>query len=59
MKIKIEAKISDVSIINLEDYGHDENAKWEDLSDEEQREILDPIREEIRYEIGFEVNNLD
>jgi len=32
--------------IDLKDYGHDEKTLWEDLSEDEQNEILDPIRDE-------------
>lgn len=32
--------------IDLVDYGYDEDVKFEDLTEEEQNEILDPLREE-------------
>jgi hypothetical protein len=33
--------------IDLEDYGHSPETKWDDLTEEEQNEILDPLRSKI------------
>lgn len=45
MKATIKYSLSKLEEqIDLTDYGHDENTRFEDLSEEEQNEILDPLR---------------
>ena len=47
MKVKITYKIvSSHEEIDLEDYGHEEDVKWSDLSQEEKNEITDSLSEE-------------
>lgn len=36
-----------IDIIDLTDYGHDENVKFEDLTEDEQNEITDNLRDEV------------
>jgi len=41
--------------INLEDWGHEDHVKWEDLSEGEKNEITDHLREETT--ILLEIDN--
>ncbi len=45
-------------VINLEEYGHDEDTEWSDLSEDEQNEIRDALREEFLVYVEVE-NHLD
>ncbi len=59
MKAKVVYSLPKTSeIINLEDYGYDENTEWSNLSDEEQYVILDSLREENVVYVDVE-NYLD
>lgn len=47
MEIQIIWQTPSTSNVNLEDYGHDENTDWNDLSVSDRDEILDHLRSEI------------
>jgi hypothetical protein len=44
MKVLVKFKLNTQEEIDLTDCGYDENQRWDDLTDDEQNEILDPIR---------------
>jgi hypothetical protein len=44
MKVLVKFKINTQEEIDLTDCGYDESQRWDDLTEEEQNEILDPIR---------------
>lgn len=46
MKASAKLTYSSFFEIDLEDYGHDENVKFEDLTEEQKNEIYDHLREE-------------
>lgn len=39
--------------IDLEDYGHDDK-KWDELTEEEQIEVMDSLREQVTVEVHVE-----
>lgn len=48
MKAKLTFRIDkNNEIIDLEDFGHDENTRWDDLSENEQNEIRDNVTEQM------------
>jgi len=47
MKAQVEIKYSSTLTIDLTDYGYDENVKFEDLTENEQFEITDPLLDEV------------
>jgi hypothetical protein len=47
MKIEIIWHSPSTNVIDLEDYGHEENTSWDDISENDKNEILDALRDEI------------
>jgi hypothetical protein len=46
MKVKLKIELNINQTINLTDYGFNKNVKWVDLTEDEQIEIKDNIRDE-------------
>lgn len=46
MIYQITLKLLATETVDLTDYGHDENVKWEDLTEQEQSDITDGLREQ-------------
>ncbi len=46
MKVLAKLKLNTEVEIDLTDFGFDESKRWDDLKEDEQNEILDPIRNE-------------
>ena len=47
MKAKVEYSLNNnIETIDLTDYGYDDNVKFEDLTEEQQNEIVDNLRAE-------------
>lgn len=57
MKVLVKFKLNTQEEIDLTDCGYDENQRWDDLTDEEQNEILDPIR--IQHFPTISVNEVE
>jgi len=59
--MKVELKFSimkEDEIIDLEDWGYDENKKWSDLTEDEKNEIRDNASQEIIVEVvGEDIND--
>ena len=48
MRVQVKFSIDRTNdTIDLEDLGFEEDTKWSDLTEDEQNEILDSLREEI------------
>jgi hypothetical protein len=45
MKVLVKLKLNLETEVDLTEFGHDESQRWDDLTEEEQNEILDPMRE--------------
>lgn len=54
MKILVKLKLNTQTEVELTDCGYDENTKWNDLTEEQQNEILDPIRQENIASVSVE-----
>lgn len=55
MKAIVKYTLSSYSeTIDLEDYGHDEDRTWDDLTRDEQIEIEDSLREEKVVHVSIE-----
>jgi hypothetical protein len=46
MKVKIRLTLNVNQVLDLTDYGYDEDVKWSDLSEDDQNEITDALRDE-------------
>lgn len=47
MKVRIKYKVStQTEVISLMDYGYDEETKWSELTEDQQHEIEDSLREQ-------------
>jgi hypothetical protein len=46
MKVKLKIELNINQTINLTDYGFNRNVKWVDLTEDEQNQIKDNIRDE-------------
>ncbi len=53
MKVEIKFTLNTSEMIDLSEYGYDEDAKWDDLTEDEQTEILDPLREALVTDIMY------
>lgn len=54
MKARVELSFFSVSEIDLEDYGHDEETRFEDLTEDQQNEITDSLRDETIISCNIE-----
>jgi hypothetical protein len=46
MKVRIRLTLNVNQVIDLTDYGYDEDVKWSDLSEDDQNVITDALRDE-------------
>jgi len=46
-------------MIDLSEYGHDEDTKWDDLTEDEQSEILDPLKEALVTAIMYNTHDIE
>jgi len=46
MEIIVKIKLNLETRVKLTDFAYDESQRWDDLTEEQQNEILDPIREQ-------------
>ena len=52
MKVELSFSIiKENEIIDLEDWGHDKNEKWDDLIEEDKNEIRDGMSEQVIVEV--------
>lgn len=54
MKANFKVYYSEVGEIDLKDYGHDADVKFEDLTEEQKIEIWDHLREEVICSVDVE-----
>lgn len=54
MKARVELSFFSVSEIDLEDYGHNEEIRFEDLTEDQQNEITDSLRNEAIVSCNIE-----
>lgn len=47
MKARVKLHYTEYTEIDLEDYGHNEDTRYEDLNEDDQAEILDHLRSEV------------
>lgn len=46
MKAKIKFGCPDDRVVDLVDFGYEEDVSWDDLTDEEQKEVIDGVLEQ-------------
>ena len=54
MKVKLTLKLNVNQVLNLTDYGYENDVKWSDLSEDEQNDITDGIRDEHVADISID-----
>ena len=54
MKVKLTLKLNVNQVLNLTDYGYENDVKWSDLSEDEQNDITDRIRDEYVADISID-----
>ena len=54
MEVLVKLTLRVETKINLTEYGYDDNTRFEDLTEEQRNEILDPMRESAIPDVTFE-----
>ena len=59
MKVLVILKLSVETEVDLTEFGHDESQRWDNLTEEQQNEILDPMRENQIPDVSVEIIDED
>lgn len=54
MKVKLTLKLNVNQVLDLTEYGYENDVRWSDLSEEEQNDITDGIRDEYVADISID-----
>jgi hypothetical protein len=54
MKVKLTLKLNVNQVLDLTEYGYENDVRWSDLSEDEQNDITDGIRDEYVAEISID-----
>lgn len=57
MKVKLTLKLNVNQVLDLTEYGYENDVRWSDLSEDEQNDITDGIRNE--YVADISINEID